>query len=53
MLYWDVNTGLARRSWARNEPAMFTIKRAMEENPELKVTVPSIAEDDIVENALK
>jgi urocanate hydratase len=36
MLRWNVNNGIARRSWARNEPAMFAIKRAMQENPNLK-----------------
>ncbi len=49
MLYWDVNNGIARRSWARNEEALFTIKRAMEENPELKVTLPNIAEESVIE----
>lgn len=53
MLHWDVNNGIARRSWARNEPAMFTIKRAMEENPNLKVTVPNLADDDVINNAFK
>ncbi|MFA8450840.1 MAG: urocanate hydratase [Bacteroidales bacterium] len=51
MLYWDVNNGIARRSWARNEPAMFTIKRAMQENPNLKVTVPNLADDDLINKA--
>ncbi len=40
MLHWDVNNGIARRSWARNKPAMETIQRAMEKNPLLKVTIP-------------
>ncbi|MFA8301421.1 MAG: urocanate hydratase [Hyphomicrobiales bacterium] len=49
MLHWDVNNGIARRSWARNEPAMFTIRRAMEENPDLKVTVPNLADDELID----
>ena len=40
MLFWDVNNGISRRSWARNEGAVFAIKRAMEANPNLKVTLP-------------
>ena len=40
MLFWDVNNGISRRSWARNEEAIFAIKRAMEQNPNLKVTIP-------------
>lgn len=49
MLFWDVNNGISRRSWARNEGAIFAIKRAMEEEPLLKVTLPNIVEDSIVE----
>ena len=49
MLFWDVNNGIARRSWARNEGAVFAIKRAMEKNPELKVTIPNFVDDDIVD----
>lgn len=48
MLLWDVNNGIARRSWARNKGAMFAIKREMERTPELKVTVPNIADDDLI-----
>ena len=48
MLLWDVNKGISRRSWARNEGAMFAIKRAMEEYPEMKVTVPNLADDDLI-----
>ncbi|MGO1586074.1 MAG: urocanate hydratase, partial [Mesonia sp.] len=40
MLFWDVNNGIARRSWARNDGAIFAIKRAMELEPQLKVTIP-------------
>ena len=49
----DVNNGIARRSWARNEGAMFAIKREMERTPGLKVTLPNIADDTVVEEALK
>ncbi len=52
MLYWDVNNGISRRSWARNEGAMFAIKRAMEANPQLKVTLPNIVDDDILNNIM-
>lgn len=48
MLHWDVNNGIARRSWARNDEAIFAIKRAMEEEPRLKVTIPFIADDDLI-----
>jgi urocanate hydratase len=50
MLYWDVNNGIARRSWARNKEAIFAIKRAMDTNPELRVTLPNIVDDGIVED---
>lgn len=49
MLYWDVNNGISRRSWARNEGAIFAIKRAMDENPNLEVTLPNLVEDSIIE----
>ncbi|ALO17153.1 Urocanate hydratase [Salinivirga cyanobacteriivorans] len=52
MLHWDVNNGIARRSWARNEGAVFAIKRAMEHEPRLKVTVPNNASDDIIDRVL-
>jgi urocanate hydratase len=52
MLSWDVNNGIARRSWARNEGAMFAIKRAMESTPDLKVTLPSLVDDSIIEKAI-
>ncbi len=51
MLFWDVNNGISRRSWARNEGAVFAIKRAMEENPELKVTLPNMADDELIEKS--
>ena len=53
MLLWDVNNGIARRSWARNKGAIFAIKREMERTPGLKVTLPNIAEDTIVDEAFK
>ncbi|MGB6092415.1 MAG: urocanate hydratase [Moheibacter sp.] len=48
MLHWDVNNGIARRSWARNEGAMFAIKRAMEEEPLLKVTMPNLVDEELL-----
>ena len=53
MLHWDVNNGIARRSWARNKGAMFTLEREMKRTPGLKVTVPYIADDKIIEEAVK
>jgi urocanate hydratase len=50
MLFWDVNNGIARRNWARNEGAVFAIKRAMESQPLLKVTLPNIVADELLEN---
>ena len=52
MLLWDVNNGIARRSWARNEGAMAAIRREMERTPLLKVTLPNLADDDIVNKAI-
>ncbi|MDG1333767.1 MAG: urocanate hydratase [Crocinitomicaceae bacterium] len=49
MLHWDVNNGIARRNWARNEGATFAIKRAMEVEPNLKVTIPESVDDNIVD----
>ncbi len=48
MLHWDVNNGIARRSWARNEEAVFAIKRAMEREPLLKVTLPNSVDDELL-----
>lgn len=48
MLHWDVNNGIARRSWARNDEAIFAIKRAMAEEPKLKVTLPNMVNDDLL-----
>jgi urocanate hydratase len=47
MLFWDVNNGIARRSWARNKEAIFAIKREMEQTPDLKVTLPNFVNDDL------
>lgn len=52
MLHWDVNNGIARRSWARNKGAMFTIEREMKRTPGLKVTVPYIADDRVIDEAV-
>lgn len=48
MLFWDVNNGIARRSWARNSGAVFTAKRTMKNNPELKMTLPNFVDDDLL-----
>ncbi len=50
MLHWDVNNGIARRSWARNEGAIFSAKRAMEQEPHLKVTLPNLVDDKLLDN---
>jgi urocanate hydratase len=47
MLFWDVNNGISRRSWARNDEAVFAIKRAMDNNPNLKVTLPNSVDDKL------
>ena len=52
MLFWDVNNGIARRSWARNEGAMHSARRAMEQTPGLKITLPFVADEGLVEKAL-
>ena len=48
MLFWDVNNGIARRNWARNEGAVFAIKRAMAVEPNLKVTIPNSVDDNLL-----
>ena len=53
MLYWDVNNGISRRSWARNGGAMFAIRREMEKNPQLKVTIPNITDETLVEKTIE
>ena len=52
MLFFDVNNGIARRSWARNENAMFAIKREMARSKKLKVTLPNLVEDEIIESII-
>ncbi len=52
MLLWDVNNGIARRSWARNEGAISAIKREMERTPGLRVTLPNIASDELIDSVL-
>jgi len=49
MLHWDVNNGISRRAWARNDEAIFAIKRAMDNNPALQVTLPNKVEDSLLE----
>ena len=53
MLHWDVNNGIARRNWARNEGATFAIKRAMEIEPNLKVTIPELVDDELLNGLFK
>jgi urocanate hydratase len=48
MLHWDVNNGIARRAWARNEEAVFAIKRAMQDEPRLKITLPNLVADTLI-----
>ena len=48
MLFWDVNNGISRRSWARNEGAVFAIKCAMEIEPNLKVTLPNLVDESLL-----
>ena len=50
MLFWDVNNGIARRNWARNKGAIDQISRAMKKNPKLKVTLPNLVDDKLLEN---
>jgi len=52
MLHWDVNNGISRRSWARNEGAIFAIKRAMQQEPLLKVTIPNLVKDDLIDSII-
>ena len=49
MLFWDVNNGIARRSWARNEGSMDAIRREMERTPQLRVTMPNLVSDDVLQ----
>lgn len=50
MLFYDVNNGIARRSWARNNNALFALKREMERTPNLKITVPNLVNDDLLKD---
>lgn len=50
MLHWDVNNGISRRSWARNSGAMDAIRREMERTPDLKVTMPNLVDDSIIDS---
>ena len=52
MLFWDVNNGIARRSWARNSGSIDAIKREMERTPELKVTLPNLVDDEIITKSI-
>ena len=52
MLLWDVNNGIARRSWGRNKGAMDAVRREMERTPGLKVTMPNIADDNLIHNSI-
>ena len=52
MLFWDVNNGIARRSWARNDGARAAIERQMARTPELRVTLPNIADDELIRKTL-
>jgi urocanate hydratase len=49
MLFYDVNNGISRRSWARNKEALFAIQREMDRTPNLKVTLPNLVEDNLLE----
>jgi urocanate hydratase len=49
MLFWDVNNGISRRSWARNKEAIFSAQRAMKQEPNLKITIPHLVSDDLLD----
>jgi len=53
MLHWDVNNGIARRGWARNKEAIFAIQREMNRTPNLTVTIPNIADDELINKVVK
>ena len=53
MLFWDVNNGIARRSWARNEGSMRSIEREMQRTPGLCVTMPNLVDDDLLDDAFQ
>ena len=52
MLFWDVNNGIARRSWARNKGSMDAIRREMERRPDLRVTMPNLVDDDVIDGCM-
>jgi urocanate hydratase len=52
MLFWDVNNGIARRAWARNSSALEAIQREMEREPRLRVTLPALADEELLKDAL-
>ena len=52
MLHWDVNNGIARRAWARNQPAEEAIERAMANEPRLKVNLPNHVSDELIDDLL-
>jgi urocanate hydratase len=53
MLFWDVNNGISRRAWARNNEAIFAIKRAMKENHNLKVTLPNFTDNNLIDKVIE
>ncbi len=53
MLHWDINNGIARRAWAGNPGARFTAQRAMDDEQRLQMTLPELADDDIVDQAVR
>ena len=53
MLFWDVNNGISRRSWARNKEAMFAIRREMARTPDLRVTFPNLADDRLIDRVIR
>ncbi len=53
MLFWDVNNGISRRSWARNSGATTAIERAMQSNPNLKITLPNVADDELINGLIR
>ena len=53
MLHWDVNNGIARRCWARNEGALFAIRREMERTPGLRITLPAVADDKLIDKLFR
>ncbi|MEO6902070.1 MAG: urocanate hydratase, partial [Bacteroidia bacterium] len=49
MLFWDVNNGIVRRSWARNKEALFAVKREMDRSPNLTITLPNMVDDQLID----